>query len=108
QATIVCLCRLTVRASDIAQTDEFPLFMRYFRLHCLDTSEHVNYEKLLNWQDMITKSKEGQLLTVEERDYLQEIVRIGLYNHRLKSVCLTACEDSRVGESEGPNNYSLL
>lgn len=67
QATIVCLCRLTVRASDIAQTDEFPLFMRYFRLHCLDTSEHVNYEKLLNWQDMITKSKEGQLLTVEER-----------------------------------------
>ena len=34
QDTIVCLCRLTVRAYDIAQTDEFPLFLRYFRLHC--------------------------------------------------------------------------
>lgn len=108
QDTIVCLCRLTVRASNIAQTDEFPLFIRYFRLHCLDTSEHVNYEKLLNWQDMITKSQEGQSLTMEERDYLQEIARIGLYNHRLKSVCLTACEDSKVATTEGPTNFSLL
>ncbi|WP_249424392.1 hypothetical protein [Citrobacter sp. RHBSTW-00271] len=57
---------------------------------------------------MITKSQEGQSLTMEERDYLQEIARIGLYNHRLKSVCLTACEDSKVATTEGPTNFSLL
>lgn len=108
QATIVCLCRLTVRASDIAQTDELPLFLRYFRLHCLDTSEHVNYEKLVYWQDMIATSQEGKSLTAEELDYLREIARICLYNYRLKNVCLTANEESKATVAEGPQNYSLL
>uniref|UniRef100_UPI003326D67E hypothetical protein n=1 Tax=Escherichia coli TaxID=562 RepID=UPI003326D67E len=44
QDTIVCLCRLTVRAYDIAQTDEFPLFLRYFRLHCTENSVTVSFK----------------------------------------------------------------
>ncbi|MGQ7196185.1 hypothetical protein ACUOA9_22940, partial [Escherichia sp. HC-TM1] len=38
----------------------FPLFLRYFRFHCLENSEHVSYERLICWQEMISKTQEGQ------------------------------------------------
>ena len=111
QDTIVCLCRLTVRAYDIAQTDEFPLFLRYFRLHCLENSEHVSYERLICWQEMISKTQEGQSLTQNELEYLHEIVRIAFYNHRLNNVSISDVKNHDTGKKSGrveSQNYSLL
>ncbi len=48
----------------------------------LENSEHVSYERLICWQEMISKTQEGQSLTQNELEYLHEIVRIAFYNHR--------------------------
>ncbi|MBC1108117.1 hypothetical protein FSG08_023505, partial [Escherichia coli] len=89
----------------------FPLFLRYFRLHCLENSEHVSYERLICWQEMISKTQEGQSLTQNELEYLHEIVRIALYNHRLNNVSISDVKNHDTGKESGrvePQNYSLL
>lgn len=85
QRTIVQLCRLTARPSRIAQTDEFSLFTRYFRAHCLDSSEHVSISKLDFWSDMVTGSEEGERLTCEEVDFLKAVEEIARLNIRLQT-----------------------
>lgn len=93
RATITCLSRLTVRGTEIAQTDEFPLFLRYFRLHCFENCDTVSIEKLATFSDMIAATEEGQRLTQEERDYLGELVRIGYFNQRLCEAFVTESDD---------------
>lgn len=90
QQTVVCLCRLTVKGADIAQTDEFTLFLRYFRQHCLENSDTVSYEVLMHWIDMIANTGEGKTLTQDEHEYLNELARIGNFNVRLKAAFLGA------------------
>ncbi len=79
----------------------FPLFLRYFRLHCLENSEHVSYERLICWQEMISKTQEGQSLTQNELEYLHEIVRIALYNHRLNNVSISDVKNHDTGKESG-------
>lgn len=113
QSSIVSLCSLTVKGSEIAQTDEFPLFLRYFRHHCLDDSENVSYEALMRWIELISQSREGQALTEEEIAYLKEVEWIARYNHRLKGASPKEHNmySSKVHQSSDPaggENYTLI
>lgn len=98
RATITCLSRLTVRGTEIAQTDDFPLFLRYFRLHCFENCETVSTERLTVLSEMVAATEEGQRLTEEERDYLHELVRIGFYNQRLCEAVATESEELQPGK----------
>jgi hypothetical protein len=98
RATITCLSRLTVRGTEIAQTDELPLFLRYFRLHCFENCETVSVERLTTLSEMIATTDEGQRLTEEERDYLNELVRIGFYNKRLCEAFVTESDEQQPGK----------
>jgi len=82
---IVALSRLTVRASDIAQTDELPSFLRYFRQNCLEGSERVNAQFLDTWSGLVTDSSAGADLTTEERHFLEEVERIARFCLRLQA-----------------------
>ncbi|EQB8765248.1 TPA: hypothetical protein ACOEBA_004490, partial [Enterobacter hormaechei subsp. xiangfangensis] len=69
------------------------------------------YERLICWQEMISKTQEGQSLTQNELEYLHEIVRIALYNHRLNNVSISDVKNHDTGKESGrvePQNYSLL
>lgn len=77
----------------------------------LENSEHVSYERLICWQEMISKTQEGQSLTQNELEYLHEIVRIAFYNHRLNNVSISDVKNHDTGKKSGrveSQNYSLL
>lgn len=82
---IVALSRLTVRASDIAQTDELPSFLRYFRQNCLEGSDRVSAQFLDTWSGLVTDSNAGAELTSEERHFLEEVEHIARFCLRLQA-----------------------
>ncbi|CRY84205.1 competence protein CoiA family protein [Yersinia intermedia] len=82
--TMNVMSSLTVRINELAESDEFYEFVRYFRHHCLSVNDCVDHDLYGHWVLGVQGINAQHAMTENEKVFMRNLIDLGNYNLSLQ------------------------